>query len=161
MPRVKNDAENMMTVIEEKVEEISTERLILDKDSQEVTMYISGYIAKKLLAQTEKCCGNLLIGDYENKGYLKALSRGGLLTPSEELGDYVSCCFSILEEVLPTIMKNKLPAREAALCFLKEMSLPVLFVCEKHSEVASSIVNKTCSNIFLNNERKRKSATVI
>ena len=43
-----NAAENMMTVIEEKVEEISTERLILDKDSQEVTMYISGYIAKKL-----------------------------------------------------------------------------------------------------------------
>ena len=155
-----NLTEDNIAVIESKIQDINSDSLILDNDSQEVAAFISGYIAKKLTGRTEHCCANLLTGNTENREYLDLMSRGGLQVPSQELSSYVCWCFAVLEEVFPTITMNCLPARISAEYFLTKLSVSTYaqFSCAYHSNAALSAANRICCNIFFNNERKRKSA---
>ena len=109
-----------MNPIIAKVIGLKLEGLTLDKESYEVSVYISGYIAKKLTPRVADCCASMVFGENDNHEYLKILTRGGLTTPSTAVSDYISSCFAILNEVYRIIKRNVLPARSAAECFLQQ-----------------------------------------
>lgn len=154
------NVEETLMFIDSKISDLNTESLMLEQDSREVAVFLSGYIAKKLMNRMKSCCADLLIGTNEDEKYLQSLSRGGLLTPSQALSDYVSFNFALLDEVFPFISQNSLPARLAVEYFLEKLSPSLHIACDKHLEYALTRTNRICANIFLNNERKRKSAAV-
>ena len=120
------DCHDMIPIIEANVIGLKLEGLTLDKDSHEVSVYISGYIAKKLTPRVADCCACMVFGENDNQEYLKILTRGGLTTSSNALSDYVSSCFALLDEVIE--LSNKmyvLPARAAAGCFLQQALIPI------------------------------------
>ena len=101
----------MNPIIEAKVIGLKLEGLTLDEDRHEVSVYISGYVAKKLTPIVADCCASLVFGENDNQEYLKILTRGDLTTSSNALSDYVSSCFAILDEVVE--LSNEM-------CFLQE-----------------------------------------
>ena len=59
----------------------------LSEDSTEVSYYIAGYVARKILVRS-KCqdCAPLTVNHTDpNKDYFNLVSRGGLIDPSQEL----------------------------------------------------------------------------
>ena len=81
--------------------EIEIAESTLDSSSEEVSITIAGYIAKKL-AKRSNCdsCKSLLIAssmDLAENHYLNLLSRGGLIVPSAKLAEYTSHCFAIID----------------------------------------------------------------
>ena len=83
------------------IEEISES--VLDDDSSEVAITISGYITKKLLKRssakivTKKLTAN--DQDLQNDQDLTLLSSGGLFVPPKELAEFVCSCLAILDFV--------------------------------------------------------------
>ena len=83
----------MNPIIEEKVMGLELEGLTLNKESHQVSPYISRYIAKKLTPRVADCCASI-VGENDNQEYLNILTRGAmttvLRTHSNALNDYVS-----------------------------------------------------------------------
>ena len=76
---------------------LELEGLTLDKESHEVSVYIYGYIAKKLTPRVAYCYASMIVGEDDNQEYFKILSKGGLTTVLP-LNNYVSSCFAIFDE---------------------------------------------------------------
>ena len=123
---------------------LELEGITVNKESHEVSVYISRYIAKKLTPRVVDCCASMVVGENNNE-YLKILTRGGLTTPSTAHSDYVSSCFAILDEVYPTIKLHGLRARVATECFLQQVLLAIEFAFHSHSQncVLLQLANKT------------------
>lgn len=79
----------------------------LDEDSKEVTIFIAGYICRKLLKKL-KCelCTLLIKSDVVDidAEYIDLVSRGGLLTPSKLLASHVVSCFAMLDAVKQSLL---------------------------------------------------------
>ena len=84
----------------------------LSEGSKQVTVYIAGYVAKKIKKHLDfHVCNNKIISNdnyVKNDKYLKTLSRGGLIVPCTTFKDFVCQTFSILELILLIIqLSNK------------------------------------------------------
>lgn len=147
----------------EELELLTTEILEteLNEDSKEVAVVVAGYIAKKLREKQscEECAGKLIAGQssIENDNYLKTLSRGGLVTPSSALSEFVCQSFSILDFVSPSVLqfasnKNIRHVSERVLCHF--ISISPNFVCQEHKEWGMKRALRVVANIFYNNSQK-------
>ena len=91
---------------------LSTEMLEcqLSEDSMEVAVTIAGYVAKKLKKRFGcQICDQKMVSidqDVLNNEYLKILSRGGLICPSQPLSDFICYLISILDIILPILIKH-------------------------------------------------------
>ena len=72
----------------------------LSEDSRDVSDYVAGHVAYETKKISAGCCHNQLVSSEpanpSNK-YLSLLNRGGLLFPSQELGDSVARGFALLD----------------------------------------------------------------
>ena len=148
--------------IDQQLSSVYMESLILHSESREVSDYISGYVAKKVRPELEGCCSESLIGEVVGAGsYQDILSRGGLLRPSESLSDQVAQSFAILDATSDVLRQSVLPARLVAEHLLSKAIPPGNYCCEKHEASTSRKVRRIVTNVFLNNERKRKTSSVL
>ena len=155
------DVEHSLNLIDEKIRNISDDNLTLNQQSREVVVYVAGYISRQIMPYLQDCCSELLQGTCDDSSYLKILSRGGLKSPSQPLSDYVSQCFALLDATFDEIQRSFLPARVFAEQILSSNVVSTGFVCDDHEDMACRKINKIICNIFLNNERKRKTSSVI
>ena len=82
---------------------------VLSTESEEVAVYISGYITKKLIKRfNREDCKILLLSDKSSiaDGYIKMLNRGGLLIPSSGVCSYSTKCFAILDVIHDVLIKH-------------------------------------------------------
>ena len=139
----------------------------LSEDSMEVAVTIAGYIAKKLKKRF-KClsCGQKMVStdqDVLNNEYLKILSRGGLICPSQSLSDFICHLFSILDIVSPILIKHctySLSIKSFAEQIFKIYYCSVDFTSEKHQEWGIKYVSRIVINIFYNNLQKETTDSV-
>ena len=136
-------------------------------DSMEVAVTIAGYIAKKLKKRF-KClsCGQKMVStdqDVLNNEYLKKLSRGGLICPSQSLSDFICHLFSILDIISPILIKHcsySLSIKSFAEQIFKIYYDSVDLTCEKHQEWGIKYVSRIVINIFYNNLQKETTDSV-
>ena len=80
------------------------------EDSMGVVVTIAGYIAKKLKKRfgCQICDPKMVSTDQDvlDNEYLKILSRGGLICPSQPLSDFICHLFSILDIISPILIKH-------------------------------------------------------
>ena len=73
---------------------VATEETTFTNESEEVSFFIAGYVAKQLHTKMHcDVCANLFSGcaaDAATGSYFDILTRGGLTIPSLELSQYVS-----------------------------------------------------------------------
>ena len=148
-------------VLQKEIDQISSSDLILNEDSREVASYVAGYVAKQINSTTNNCSDCFIVGECEDKKYLNLISRGGLLSPSHPLCHFICSSFALLDVMNITIQKNQLPARLAAETALAIANFPHNFICDSHEDKIVKKINRIVSNIFFNNERKRKTAAVV
>ena len=94
----------------------------LSQESEEISVYVTGYIIKKLLKRIGCIdCKHLLLSEEnvtEDK-YIKLLNRGGLLILSSNVCFYSSKCFAILDVIFDVLFKyNQNDIRNCAEYFL-------------------------------------------
>ena len=143
--------------INDEISTIDEGEYSLNESSREVSNMISGYVARKMEPLVGNCCSGKLVGECEHNGYIKLLTRGGLLIPSQELSDAVAKSFALLDEFSKDIRKCTLKSREAAEHVLRKC-LPITDICcKQHAPMVYQKLNRTVTNIFLNNRSKRKS----
>ena len=102
------EKENDSVDFELKLVEIDFSSIKLSDDLQEVANYIAGFVAKKLAKKLGKCCKSLLVagGPTESNIYLNTLSRGGLITPTLSLSEYVGESFAMIDHAFDIIMHS-------------------------------------------------------
>ena len=131
----------------------------LSKDSEDVAVMIAGYIARKIRKKIECdiCKENIVATrhDQTQDNYIKLLSRGGLLTPSTKLANYVCRSFAILDMTGDMIIKH-VPnsVRDAGNHILSIYNNELSFSCDSHMRWSYEFVNRIITNIFFNNKQK-------
>ena len=132
-------------------------RLSLSPETKDISNHVAGYVAVKLQASVNGCCGKRLINAGENSdNYHKKLSRGGLTVASEALENYVATGFSILDACETTIVKSGIPSRIAGEFLLKKyLSVDEYgFACTGHESETGAKIIRRITNVFFNNKRK-------
>jgi len=81
--------------------------------------------------------------------------------PSAGLGNYVAHGFAILHAATDLIRNSDLPSRVAGEELLKRTLHAEGFVCAKHEKTACTRTNRIITNVFLNNQRKRTTDSVV
>jgi hypothetical protein len=141
--------------------ELSTEILEsqLSEESSHVSVTIAGYVAKQL-SKKIKCshCTDKLISknsDTLHDSYLKLLSRGGLIHPTQSLADFVAQSFSILDLTSDLILKYSsiVPTNMLAEDVLNNYTAGVYFTCDAHKDSGKRMATRIIINIFYNNKR--------
>ena len=139
----------------------------MDWLTREVAAQVAGYIAKKINDKNtySSCCKHHLIGnksdDNDDHKYIKILSRGGLTIPSPNLTEYVCNAFAILDICEQTIINSELPERDAAQqTLVRLLATAPDFSCEKHPKPVKQYCNRAIANVFFNNKRKIKTASI-
>ena len=135
-------------------------RICLTDASKEISDNVAGYIAKKLIKLCNSCCDQLLTNNGVSP-YVKLLSRGGLKEPSAALGNFVAHGFAVLNAAANIIQDSSLPSRFVAEDLLKTFLCNEGFVCEQHEDIANNRAIRNICNVFLNNQRKRRTETVV
>ena len=100
----------------------------LSQESEEISVYVTGYIIKKLLKRFNcNDCKHLLLSEenvIEDK-YIKLLNRGDLLIPSSNVCFYSSKCFAILDVIFDVLFKyNQNDIRNCGQYFLNKYLPP-------------------------------------
>ena len=90
--------------------------------------------------------------DLDHDSYLKALSRGGLFTPSRFLADFVCNNSAILDYLEHDIIAFEIPVAKAATYTLKRYGPVSNFTCETHQNWGFKFATKIIINIFFNNK---------
>ena len=149
-----------MRIINEEICTLELAECQLSEDTTEVGVTIAGYVAK-ILENRSKCaqCEKRLKAGNEDPthcDYLNTLSRGGLITPSTGLADFVCHVFSVLDSISPILMKHSrdVSHRKAAENVLGNMFDRVSFMCDAHVELGKKWSIRTAINIFFNNKQK-------
>ena len=92
--------------------------------------------------------------------YFEILSRGGLITPSEALGDVVAQCFVVLDACSSssTIRESKPPSKRLAVALLQEFIEPSGIVCTVHEgNFSLRVMEDVCNGYFdVHAKRSRK-----
>ena len=133
----------------------------LDQESNQVAVYIAGYICKKMLDAIEcQSCKDLLEGT-EQDHYFQLLNNGGLKIPSPHLIEFVSSAFAILDMTdVHIAMYKSISVSVLARLVLKKYTNCARFTCNEHLDWARKISIKTVINIFYNNKQKEKNSMV-
>ena len=151
-----------LAVFRESVQSIisQSDRICLTSDSKEISDNVAGYIAKKLSKLCNGCCEQSLT-DYGVSPYVQLLSRGGLKEPAAALGSFVAHGFAVLNAAASFIQESDLPSRFAADDLLKPVLYNEGFGCQQHESIANNRAILMIANTFLNNQRKRRTETVV
>ena len=131
-------------------------------DSREVAAAVAGYIAKKMIENSEcVACKSIFSSDdfsiFDKKCFLEIYSRGGLTIPSANLWEFVCEAFSILDYFDKIILKFPgITEKNAALIVLDLFLLSAKFVCESENceKWAKNYAQKAIVNTFYNNKSK-------
>ena len=132
--------------------------LSLSSNTMEVACTIAGYVAKKILERTgcETCRPFMTgIGDTatnkDHQKFFNALSRGGYTAPSNEMLDFVSGAFAILDFVdqFITYPSVRYPAEQV----LAKYAPKAVFTCRNHEQLGLKFAIRICVNIFYNNKQ--------
>ena len=138
------------------------DHLRLTEDSQQVIVYISGYISLSL-AERLKCpdCSSSLQNNKVSSEYFNNLNQGGLTLPNTSLHHYVSSAFCMLEVSERHIRESGFPWKTLAQELLNFATdeWDTSFACTEHSMKSRELVNNIISNIYFNNLRKQISET--
>ena len=133
----------------------------LSDDSKQVAVTVAGYIAKSLTKRSKcsQCKENLVArgNDIIHDQYLKLLSRGGLITPSPSLRDFVFQSFNILDITSAMLHKetgNKCIRKVSENLLIKLQSNVINFTCMEHEDWGKKISIRATINVFFNNEQK-------
>ena len=140
---------------------VATEETTLANESEEVSFFIAGYVAKQLHMKTHcDVCAIRFSGcaaDVATGSYFDILTRGGLTIPFFELSEYVSQCFlEVLNYTDKRVLKQcpNLPSRAAGQFILRYHCANVLFTCDYHTAWGGQIAQKIIVNIYFNNKQK-------
>ena len=151
---------------------VATEETTLTNESEEVSFFIAGYVAKQLHTKTHcDVCATCFSGcasDVATGSYFDILTRGGLTIPSLELSQYVSQCFAVLNYTDKRVLQQcpNLPSRAAGQFILRYHCANVLFTCDYHtawggqiaqiiSKRLPTILSKRMLLQLLNNNREQ------
>ena len=142
-------------------------------ESEAVSFFIAGYVAKKIKEKIGcKSCMNLCSDSsgsnaVANNCYFNLLSRGDLNVPSAALAQYVSYCFAILDVADKNIFKQcqSIQIRTAVQFILQNQCNNADFICDQHCAWGSKLTQKIATNIFFNkqeivNSSLRKNAVI-
>ena len=159
---VTTDIEEFMLSVESNITD-SIYTMRLTDNSRKISDFITGFIAHESKRITKDCCEYLSISseDYSNQTYLHELSQGGLTIPSQSLRECVAQAFSILDESSSLIRRSKVPSRKAGKHILIRFLDDCNVACAQDQEAVLKNVISTVTNIFFNNQRKRKTETVV
>ena len=149
------DIKNFLQVARDTLRDV--ERVQLDKTSREVSDNVAGYIVHKAEELLGECCISCVKSTAASSRaeYIGILSRGGLITPSERLGEMVAQCFAVLDACSSAIRESKLPSKTLAMALLQDFVDPSGLVCNIHEENFSLRVMKVVCNCFLSGQAKR------
>lgn len=143
---------------------LNIENFHLSDASKEVSDHIAGYIANKAKKICVNCCYDELLDTEEDSAtcaYIRTLSRGGLKIPSEKLRNSVAQGFACLDICSEIIRESPVPSRKAGEYILKMSIDTGVTTCSTHEEQISRSLIRTVTNIFFNNQRKRKNETIV
>ena len=136
----------------------------LSQENEEISVYVTGYIIKKLL-KLFGCndCKHLLLSKenvIEDK-YIKLLNRGGLLIPNSNVCFYRSKCFAILDVIFDVLLKyNQNDIRNCAEYFLDKYLPPIDICCSTHNSSSRKCLCRIVSNIYINNNQKNSNSEI-
>ena len=129
----------------EKLEQLLEENFVATEEtttftneSEEVSLFIAGYVAKQLHTKTHcDVCATRFSGcaaDVATGSYFDILTRGGLTIPSLELSQYVSQCLGVLNYTDKRVLQQcpNLPSRAAGQFILRYHCANVLFTCDSY-----------------------------
>ena len=130
----------------------------LSQESEEDSVYITGYITKKLLKRFGcNDCKHLLLSEenvIEDK-YIKLLNRSSLLIPNSNVCFYSSKCFAILDIIFHVLFKcTQNDIRNCAEYFLDKYLPPIDICCFTHNSSSRKWLSRIVSNIYINNNQK-------
>ena len=129
---------------------------ILSQESEEILIYITGYIIKKLLKRFScNDCKPILSEEnvIEDK-YIKLSNRGGLLTPNSNVCFYSSKCFAILDVILDVLFKyTENDTINCAEYFLDKYLPPINIWCSTHNSSGHKWLCRIVSNISITIEK--------
>ena len=134
------------------------DHLQLTDASQQVAVYISGYISLKLSEHTHcPVCLSSLNNNLISSEYVSNLNQGGLTLPCTSLQHFVLSAFCLLEVSEKEIRNSRFPWKSLAqtLLSIATVEWDSSFACVDHSEKSKESVNKCVSNIYFNNLRKQ------
>ena len=132
----------------------------LSEDSTEVSYYIAGYVARKILVRS-KCqdCAPLMVNHTDpNKEYFNLVSRGGLIDPSQELAHFVTSAFEQIELIYKLILSTTV--RKFSTHALEKYAPIALFSCSIHEEENRKFAIRIVTNTFYNNQQKLATGSV-
>ena len=138
------------------------DHLQLTEASQQVVVYIAGYISLSLSEPIQSpVCLSSLNNNLVSSEYVSNLNQGGLTLPCTSLQHYVLSTFCLLEVSERGIRSSSFPWKSLALALLSIATVEwdSTFACSCHSEKSKELVNKITSNIYFNNLRKQVSET--
>ena len=126
---------------------VATEETTLTNESEEVSFFIAGYVAKQLHTKTQcDICASRISGcaaDVATGSYFDILTRSGLTIPSLELSQYVSQCFAVLNYTDKRVLQQcpNLPSRATRQFILRYHCANVL--CDYHTAWGGHWSNST------------------
>lgn len=141
-------------VFELEAKEIEIMDCSLSEDSTEVSHYIAGYVARKILIKS-KCedCVPLVMNDTDPKSnYLNVLSRGGLIDASHELSHFIASAFAQIDFIDKFILSTSV--RKFSTYALEKYAPISLFSCSIHEEQNRKVAIRIVTNTFYNNQQK-------
>lgn len=127
-------------------------------NSQEVAHCIAGAIAKKLQKSNEcKPCSEMMTAGKESSStgrgsYLKIISRGGLIKPSEEMSDFVCTIFAQTEYIDKQICGEQ-SVRTVCCLALEKYAPDLLFACEEHIQSCRKRTIQFIVNTYYKNKQ--------
>ena len=132
-------------------------------NSRKISDFIAGFITHRANRITKDYYEYLSISseNHSNETYLHELSRGGLAIPSQSLRECVAQAFLILDESSSLIRRSKAPSRKTGKQILMRFLYDCNVACAQHQEAVLENVISTITNILFNNQRKRKTETVV
>ena len=87
----------------------------MSDSTEEVRIFISVYIAKKIKDHFEDCCIEYAVGEIKeddaDSAYLRIISKGGLTVPSYSLSNHVCKAFALINYFNEIINKSDILAR--------------------------------------------------
>ena len=126
------------------------------EDSTEVSHYIAGYVARKILVRSKyEDCAPLMVNhtDPNINDYLNLVLRGGLINPSQELAHFVASAFFAQIDLIDKFILST-TVRKFSTHALEKYAPIALFSCSIHEEENRKVAIRIVANTFYNNQQK-------
>ena len=131
-------------------------------DTKDVVVYVSGYITRSLLKNSEcQDCSELHHKDKIETCFASVLNRGGLQLPSSILYSYVESAFCCIEYLETRMLATKLPLKLLICSLLKVLSnqWDTTFSCDLHYPECRNRINCIIANLYLTGMSREISET--